>query len=186
MPYCARARGMWGGPEAEAIKALTFTERRVVQLARLYVVVKRVLGKTVPWAKGHTAATPQYSTKNAVAYPNDPAKVTHIVCMLPKDLCGDFVVQFLSSLDDAFQEPSLQVSVSRLRAAIWWLATNCWPWMQQTKFLGVLSPTRLGSYLERLLAAYRASVGPSGEGVPRELLQTASKIDAAHLPRACQ
>ena len=45
MPYCARARGMWGGPEPQQIAALTFLERRVVQLARVYVCVKRVLGR---------------------------------------------------------------------------------------------------------------------------------------------
>eukprot|EP00973_Karenia_brevis_P021999 3024681-Karenia_brevis.AAC.1 len=62
----ARARGLWGGPEPPEIAALTFIERRVVQLARVYVAIKRVLGKSVPWAKGSAAAVPQYTTKNTV------------------------------------------------------------------------------------------------------------------------
>ena len=184
MPYYARARGMWGGPEPREFAALSYLERRVIQLARVYACVKRVLGKTVPWAKGNVAATPQYSTKNAVAYATDPCNMARVVCLLPEELCDDFAVQFVSSLDDAYQEPALQVNVSRLRAAIAWLAANSWPWMEKTKYLEILSAERLGQHLEFILAAYRASVGPTGEGVPKELLATATKIDGASLPEA--
>ncbi len=174
MPYCARARGLWGGPEPRVIAVLTYLERRVVQLARVYVAVKRVLGKSVPWAKGNVDAMPQYTTKNTVACPNDPSKVVRAICLLPDELCADLAVQFVSSLEDAYQEPALQVSVARVRAAIWWLSSNCWPWMEQTKFMEVLSIDRLGSHLERIVAAYQASVGITGVGVPRELLGTAT------------
>ena len=40
-----------GGPEPQEIRDLTVIERRVIQLARVYAMVKRVLGKHVPWAK---------------------------------------------------------------------------------------------------------------------------------------
>jgi len=183
MPYYARARGMWGGPEPVAIQLLSFTERRVIQLARVYTLLKRVLRKHAPWAKGNPAALPQYTTQNTVAYPNDPASVTRTVCLLPEELCQDMAVQFVSSLADAFQEPALQVSASRLRDAIAWLTFNCWQWMQQTKHLGVVDATNLGEYLEHLLSLYSASIGPSGEGVPRELLYPATQIDEAHIPQ---
>ena len=182
-PYYARARGMWGGPEPQVIKDLTFVERRVTQLARAYTLLKRVLGKHVPWAKGNLAAIPQYTTANTVAYPNNPAEVTRAICLLPADLCKDMAVQFVSNLADAFQEPALQVSVYRLRDVIGWYAVNCWPWMEQTKFLGVENAQDLGEYLEHVLALYHESVGSSGEGIPRELLCPATKIDEAHGPQ---
>ena len=147
---------MWGGPEPQEIQALTHLERRVVQLARVYASVKRVLGKTVPWAKGNVAATPQYSTKNAVAYASDPCQMARVVCLLPEELCDDFAVQFVSSLEDAHVEPSLQVSVHRLRAALGWLSAHSWPWMLKTKYLEILSPDRLGRHLETILAAYKS------------------------------
>ena len=175
---------MWGGPEPRELAALSYLERRVIQLARVYAAVKRVLGKTVPWAKGNVAATPQYSTKNAVAYANDPCQIARVVCLLPEELCDDFAVQFVSSLEDAYQEPALQVSVIRLRAAMGWLSGNSWPWMAKTKYLEILSVERLGRHVESILSAYSVSVGPTGEGVPKELLATATKIDASSLPDA--
>jgi len=184
MPDMARARGLWGGPEPEEIKVLTFLERRVIQLARVYCVIKRVLGKTVPWAKGNVAAMPQYTTRNTVAYPNDPSSLMRMICLLPEDLCSVFCVQFVSSLEDAYQEPALQVSVARLRAAIWWLASNCWPWMVETKDMEVISQDALGAYLERIVAAYHTSVGTAGVGVPVELIKTATSLDLAGVPTA--
>lgn len=178
MPDIARARGLWGGPEPEEIKVLTFLERRVTQPARVYCVIKRVLGKTVPWAKGNMAAMPQYTTKNTVAYPNDPSSLMRMICLLPEDLCSVFCVQFVSSFEDAYQEPALQVSVARLRAAIWWLASNCWPWMVETKDMEVISQDALGVYLEHIVAAY------PGVGVLVELLKTATSLDLAGVPTA--
>ena len=183
MPYLARARGMWGGPEPFVIRVLSFTERRVIQLARVYTVLKRVLRKHAAWAGGNTAALPQYTTQNTVAFPNDPSCVTRTVCLLPEDLCKDMAVQFVSTMTDAFQEPALQVSVVRLRAALAWLLCNCWPWMVQTKYLGVVDAQNLGEYFEHLLDLYRTSVGPSGEGVPREFVYAATQIDEAHIPQ---
>ena len=183
-PFYGRVRGLWNGPEPQEIAALSYVERRVVQLARVYAVVKRVLGKHVPWARGNLAAIPQYTTRNAVAYPNDPSRLTPVVCLLPEDLCEDFAVQFVSSLEGAYQEPALQVSVERLRAAIWWLSTNCWQWMLATKDEHILSKDRLGTHLERIVSAYRESVGSSGVGVPAQLIHTATSIDPKHLPRA--
>ena len=51
MPLRARARGLWQGPEPEAIKRLTYAERRILRLARVYVTVKRVSKHIAAWAK---------------------------------------------------------------------------------------------------------------------------------------
>ena len=48
----------------------------------------------------------------------------------------------------------------------------------------VVSENCLGEYLERILDAYRESVGVTGEGVPRQLLADATLINDAHLPTA--
>eukprot|EP00973_Karenia_brevis_P073116 10155731-Karenia_brevis.AAC.1 len=54
----------------------------------------------------------------------------------------------------------------------------------QTKHLGILSRARLGDYLERILQAYAKSISPKAEGVPRQILQIATQIDAKHVPHA--
>ena len=56
--------------------------------------------------------------------------------------------------------------------------------MEQTKYLEVLSPTRLGKHFNRILSAYAESVGHSGCGVPREIIGAATQIDERHLPQA--
>ena len=54
LPACARARGLWGGPEPAVLRALTYVERQILSLARVYVVVKRILNKDwpAPWCFG--------------------------------------------------------------------------------------------------------------------------------------
>ena len=113
----------------------------------------------------------------------DPDEVSRVVCLLPHELCRDFSVQFVSTIEDAHQEPSLQVSVDRLRNAIYWLSVNSWPWMKATRHMGILRKEDLGEYLERVLSAYSASVGPSGTGVPQELICTATKLNPETVPQ---
>ena len=42
MPWPARANGLWGGPDPAELVNLTYAETKVIQLARIYVSVKRV------------------------------------------------------------------------------------------------------------------------------------------------
>ena len=42
MPLLCRANGLWGGPEPRELAVLTYAERRVIQLARFYISLKRV------------------------------------------------------------------------------------------------------------------------------------------------
>ena len=42
MPDVARANGMWHGPDVKELKALTYCEGKVINLARVYVSIKRV------------------------------------------------------------------------------------------------------------------------------------------------
>ena len=45
VPRRARARGLWGGPEPTVLRILTYVERQILTLARVYVVVKRMMTK---------------------------------------------------------------------------------------------------------------------------------------------
>ena len=64
MPHLCRARGLWGGPEPQEIADLAHAERRVIQLARLYVSVKRVFVDKVTFAwRGSSKEIPRYHEK---------------------------------------------------------------------------------------------------------------------------
>ena len=42
MPEMARANGMWRGPQPVVLRDLSFCEAKVINLARVYVSIKRV------------------------------------------------------------------------------------------------------------------------------------------------
>jgi hypothetical protein len=187
MPVKARANGLWGGPEPEEIRRLTYAGRRVLRLARLYASIKRVLGKDAPWAKGHGAALPQYSTRNVIAFAQDPDTAIRVLCLAPCELAQDLYVQFEGSDRDAVaREPALIVDVTHLREALWWLTSHCWQWIEATKHQYVLGVERLGAQLEGRLEEYRLSLGGAMRGVPAEIMTAATKIDSkyasVHLP----
>ena len=96
--------------------------------------MKRVPRYIVPWAGDNEGARPQYTTRNVVAYPQDPDAAVCLVCLLPSDLVQDLYLQF-EGYDDAAiaREPAVQISLARLRAAMWWLATHNWQWMEATR-----------------------------------------------------
>ncbi len=48
MPLFARANGFWGGPLPDELGVLTYVERRVIALARVYVSIKRVHPEAAP------------------------------------------------------------------------------------------------------------------------------------------
>jgi len=177
MPPCARARGLWGGPEPEQISELTYVERKILRLARVYVCVKKLMREDAKWARGSTDALPQYTTKNAVAFAQDPEQLKRLVGVMPEDLVSDVAVQFQGSDPRLVQkERSFMVSIPRLRAAIWWFSTHSWPWMQATRAHDVVGEAALGKHLERLLEAYSAEVRGAVEGVPRSLCDAATQL----------
>ena len=101
---------------------------------RVYATVQRVPRYVVPGAGDNEGARPQYTTRNVVAYPPDPDTAVRVVCLLPTDLVQDLYLQF-EGYDDAAiaREPAVQISLVRLRAAMWWLATHNWQWMEATR-----------------------------------------------------
>ena len=72
------------------------------------------------------AEAPQYHERNVVAYPQNPDAVRAIVGLAPADLCGVLAVQFVGGdRGQLRREPSLMVSIPRLRDAFRWLLHNC-------------------------------------------------------------
>jgi hypothetical protein len=185
MPLFARANGMWGGPVPSALGALTYTERRIIALARVYVSIKRVHPEGAPFIRDSNNFQPLYHEKNVIAYPQTQEYVKQVVGVMPDSLAQTLFVQFYGSDRNAVRrDPALQVSVQRLRAAMKWLSVNSWPWMLATKSLG-LSVTadgsvELGSQVEAFLHAYTKSVGSEEGGVPASLIQCAMPIQAKH------
>jgi hypothetical protein len=131
MPLFARANGLWGGPLPYDLEVLTYTERRVIALARIYVSIKRVHPEGAPHIRDSNNFQPLYHEKNVIAYPQTQEYVKQVVGVTPLDLAKTLLVQFLGS-DRAVvrRDPALQVSVRRLRAAMKWLSVNSWPLFQ--------------------------------------------------------
>ena len=125
MPPFARANGLWQGPEPAEIRALSYVERRILRLARVYSCVKRVMPHVAPWSFGNEKSRPQYTTQNVVAFAQDPDAAVQLCCLEPSDLCKDIYVQFGGvDANVVKQERALQVDLCRLRAAMWWFATH--------------------------------------------------------------
>eukprot|EP00973_Karenia_brevis_P066628 9262704-Karenia_brevis.AAC.1 len=69
MPWKARARGMWRGPEPPPLEVLLMAERCVIQLARLHIRLHKVetwTGKKFPQ---QADVHPYDHSGNVVAYP---------------------------------------------------------------------------------------------------------------------
>ena len=69
MPAQARANGMWHGPDPPELQDLSYAECKVINLARIYVSVKRVFLDRSSYARTTKSETPLYHQSNVVAYP---------------------------------------------------------------------------------------------------------------------
>ena len=70
-------------------------------------------------------ALPEYSSKNVVAYAQDPDAVLRVLCLPPEQFAQDIYIQFEGAKDTAFKhEPALRVNVDHLREAIHWYLTH--------------------------------------------------------------
>ena len=183
MPECARARGFWGGPEPAVLRQLSFAERKVLRLARVYSTVKRISAHILPYGRLHPEALPEYSTRNVVAYAQDPDAVIRVLCLPPEQLAQDIYVQFEGAKDTAFQnEPALRVDIAHLRDAIYWYVTHNWQWLELTRDQDMLGRDSLGTHFESLLAAYGEELDDGRSGVPRILRTWSTEVDGPRVP----
>ena len=133
--------------------------------------------KDAHWARKDVTALPQYTTKNVVAYPQDPDAAIRVLCLKPEQLVHVLTVQFVGTDSSIVKlDETLQVDVQRLRHALFWLVTHNWPWLEATKGHGKLLLTNLGSQLEAVLSRYRESLGGNDPGVPSELVDNATPL----------
>ena len=183
MPECARARGFWGGPEPAVLRQLSFAERKVLRLARVYSTVKRISAHILPYGRLHPEALPEYSTRNVVAYAQDPDAVMRVLCVPPEQLAQDLYVQFEGAKDTAFRnEPALRVNIEHLRDAIYWYVTHNWQWLELTKDQEMLGRDSLGAHFEELLEEYGKQLDDGRSGVPRILRTWSTEVDAPRVP----
>ena len=69
MPRDARANGLWHGPDPIELRDLSYCEAKVINLARVYVSIKRVFLDRRSYAGIGRNDAPLYHQKNVVAYP---------------------------------------------------------------------------------------------------------------------
>ena len=89
MPLRACANGLWSGPEPEEIRVLTWTERRILRLARVYCTITRVAARHLLWARDKPETLPQYATTNVIAFLQNPDGAVRTLCLLSQELCQD-------------------------------------------------------------------------------------------------
>eukprot|EP00973_Karenia_brevis_P022744 3129594-Karenia_brevis.AAC.1 len=82
----ARANGLWRGPDPEELKRLSYCEAKVVNLARVYVSVKRVFLDRRSYAGTSAQEAPLYHQRNVVAYPQNPDAALRVMGMSPANL----------------------------------------------------------------------------------------------------
>ena len=180
MPAEARANGLWRGPDPPEIAELTYSEAKVINLARVYVSVKRVFLDRSSYAATTTAEAPLYHQKNVVAYPMSPDAALTAIGVSPSALAKTLLVQFVGDDSERLRRhPDLQVSVENLRDAFRWLSSNNWNFMEATRHHPAWGDSGLiEKPLQDLLDAYSKSVG-GNSGVPRELIVAATPVSAA-------
>ena len=95
MPSEARANGLWRGPDPPEISSLSYNEANVINLARIYVSVKRVFLDRSSYARTSASEAPLYHQKNVVAYPQSPDAALRALGMSPTNLAKMVVVQYI-------------------------------------------------------------------------------------------
>ena len=177
MPVYARANGMWRGPDPNELSRLTYTECKVINLARIYVSVKRIFLNRAGYARTDATDAPLFHQKNVVAFPQSADAALKALGMSPRNLANILQVQFVGGDRTILRsQRELQVSVENLRSAFFWLSTNSWPFMEATKHHEAWESGCLEGNLEELLRQYSASTGSQNGGVPAEIIQGASLI----------
>ena len=152
MPMYARANGLWRGPDPQELAGLSYAETKVINLAKLYVSVKRVFLDRGSYAATSKSEAPLYHQKNVVAYPQNPDAALCAMGLTPESLARTLLVQFVGEDRERLRtEPELSVSVEKLRKAFVWLSVNSWPFMEKTRDHEQWQHGALAEPLEELL-----------------------------------
>ncbi len=177
MPQQARGNGLWHGPDPAELSSLTYAECKVINLAKIYVSVKKVYLDRRAYAKTRKNDTPQYHQRNVCAFPQSPdAALTRLACDA-EELADTLLLhyegdnrQMLRTCDD------VTVSVSKLRAAFLWLSRNNWNFLEATRDHPAWTPDALHPLLEKVLQTYVSTIPDGQSGVPTTLVDAASRL----------
>ena len=90
---------MWHGPQPQILDELSTVELQVIQLARLFVIVKHISARSSQQS-GLPSMRPYYHTGNAVAYPLDAGKLLRKLNRGPESLAPYFNIVFEGSNRD--------------------------------------------------------------------------------------
>ena len=162
---------MWHGPDPAELAGLSYWETKVIDLARVYVSVKRIFLDRRSYARTSAREAPLYHQKNVVAYPQNPDAALRAIGMTPENLAKMVVVQFVGEDRKSLRnDPDLSVSVDKLRSSFRWLSENSWPFMIATRSHELWETGLLDESLEKLLDSYTKSVGSMSDGAPSELV----------------
>ena len=108
MPEQARANRLWHGPEPPELLDLSYAEAKVINLARVYVSVKRVFLDRRSYARAAESEAPRYHQKNVVAFPQKPDSALRAIGMSPQNLAKTLLVQFTGGPTSAPASPRSQ------------------------------------------------------------------------------
>ena len=128
LPAEARANGLWRGPDPPELRALNYAEAKVMNLARIYVSIKRVFLNSSGYARASASEAPLYHSRNVVAFPQSMDKALTSLGTLPGVLADHVLIQLVGDDMDALRRhPELTVSTRKLRDAFFWASQNSWP-----------------------------------------------------------
>ena len=128
MPWNARARGMWRGPDPPSLLRLTWAEKLIVRLARLHINIKKVRGlESSSYKRGLPGIDPYEHSGSAIAYPLEVASLVQSLQIGVQDV-GQFLTIVFEGTDRNIvrKDSSLRVGVAALREALAWLLYNNW------------------------------------------------------------
>ena len=83
LPAEARTNGLWRGPDPPELSSLSYTEAKVMNLARMYVIVKRVFLNSASIARTSGSEAPLYHHRNVVGFPTERRQDSDVAWHLP-------------------------------------------------------------------------------------------------------
>ena len=123
-------------------------ETAVVQLARLYIIVRKV-----STSKPGVPAPYEHSG-NSVAYPLESHALLRRLGLRLQDLPRYLTIVFEGDDRSVVRgDTGLKVSTVALRSIFRWLLFNCWPWLEATKSLPI-TQKYFGEDIEETIASF--------------------------------
>jgi len=140
-------------------KDATFAELAVVQLARLYIMLRKI-----PHSRPGVPVPYEHSG-NSVAYPLESHVLLKRIGLRSQDLPKYLSVVFEGEDRSVVRgDRNLRVRTIVLRRMFGWLLFNCWPWMVDTQSLEITA-NHFGESIEETIASYESGSSNKFRGI---------------------